>query len=174
MARKSNKQSTASKKQQKASAAEEVQQPQEQTAVEEPIVVVACDEGKNDASSCDDVTVICGEDSSSDADGKTPTSSSSNPKARKTVIDRIDAILALIEDNAPVSVVTKQLLSLRKTLDGAQIKNMKKSRKPNMYNMFMSEQMEKLKEQDIPATEKFKMCIKLWNERKEADAAAKQ
>lgn len=125
--------------------------------------------------SCDDgdVVVVTAEESCDDGDG-TNKQVSSNPKTRKTVVERIDAVLKLIEDNAPVSVITKQLLSVRKTLDGAQIKNIKKSRKPNMYNMFMSEQMEKLKDQDIPATEKFKMCIKLWNERKEADAATKQ
>jgi hypothetical protein len=37
----------------------------------------------------------------------------------------------------------------------------------------MSEEMEKLRDQDIPATEKFKMCIKKWNDRKAAaDAQA--
>lgn len=93
-------------------------------------------------------------------------STRSAPKARKSVVDKIDQILQLIEQGASVSVVTKHLQSVRKTLDGAQIKSTKKTRKPNSYNIFMSEEMEKLRESTMPATEKFKHCINLWNERK--------
>jgi hypothetical protein len=95
-----------------------------------------------------------------------PPSTRSAPKARKSVVDKIDQILQLIEQGASVSVVTKHLQSVRKTLDGAQIKSTKKTRKPNSYNIFMSEEMEKLRESTMPATEKFKHCINLWNERK--------
>jgi len=95
-----------------------------------------------------------------------PVTTRSAPKARKTVVDKIDWIIQLIEQGASVSVVTKNLQSVRKTLDGAQIKSTKKTRKPNSYNIFMSEEMEKLKESTMPATEKFKHCINLWNERK--------
>lgn len=93
-------------------------------------------------------------------------------KTRKTVVEKIDAVLEMIEQNASVSAITKQLQSIRKALDGAQIKTSKKTRKPNQYNLFMSEQMEKLKESDMPATERFKHCIKLWNERKETETTA--
>ena len=93
-------------------------------------------------------------------------------KTRKTIVEKIDTVLELIENNASVGAITKQLQTIRKALDGAQIKASKKTRKPNQYNLFMSEQMEKLKESELPATERFKYCIKLWNERKETEASA--
>ena len=89
-------------------------------------------------------------------------------RSRKSVVEKIDHVLHMIEQGASPSAVTKQLTAIRKTLDGAQIKASKKSRKPNPYNLFMSEEMEKLKDvTDIPATEKFKLCIQKWNEKKE-------
>ena len=94
-------------------------------------------------------------------------------RTRKSVVEKIDDVLALLEDNAPVSKITKHLQSIRRALDGAQIKSSKKTRKPNQYNLFMSEKMEELKDvTDIPATEKFKMCIQKWNESKAAKADA--
>ena len=93
-------------------------------------------------------------------------------KSRKTILEKLDAVLDLIDKNASINVITKQLHTIRKALDGAQIKACKKTRKPNQYNMFMSEQMEKLKESDMPATERFKHCIKLWNERKDIEVVA--
>lgn len=99
--------------------------------------------------------------------------SSNNQRNRLTIVQKLDRAIKMIEDGSPTGSIIKILVSIRKTLDGAHIKSSKKTRKPNQYNLFMSEQMEKLKEvSDIPATEKFKMCIKMWNERKVVDANA--
>lgn len=90
------------------------------------------------------------------------------PKSRKSVVDKIDAVIQMVEQGTTTpTTILKHLQSIRKTLDGAQIKSSKKTRKPNSYNIFMSEEMEKLKDSDMPATAKFKFCINKWNERKQ-------
>lgn len=87
-------------------------------------------------------------------------------KPRKSVVDKIDHVIHLVNQEASTSLIVKNLQSIRKVLDGAHIKSLKKSRQPNAYNLFMSEEMEKLKDSTMPATAKFKHCINLWNERK--------
>jgi DNA-binding FrmR family transcriptional regulator len=96
----------------------------------------------------------------------------STPKTRRTVVDKLDQIISMLENGSSVPSIIKQLHSIRKTLDGAQIKSTKKTRKPNSYNLFMSEEMEKLKDSTMPATEKFKHCINLWNEKKNITAVS--
>lgn len=94
-------------------------------------------------------------------------------RPRLTIVQKIEQVIAMLNsNNVPIQKVIKQLVSIRNALDGAQIKSSKKTRKPNKYNIFMSEQMEKLKDNhDIPATEKFKRCIEEWNKTKAAQTA---
>lgn len=93
-------------------------------------------------------------------------------KQRKTVVEKIDDVIHMAERQASIPTIVKQLQSIRKTLDGAQIKTTKKTRRPNKYNIFVSEQMELLKGSDMNATARFKVCIDRWNERKAIEAAA--
>lgn len=92
-------------------------------------------------------------------------------KPRKSVVDKIDYVINLVNQESSTSLIVKNLQSIRKVLDGAHIKSLKKSRQPNAYNLFMSEEMEKLKDSTMPATAKFKHCINLWNERKLSNIA---
>jgi hypothetical protein len=120
-----------------------------------------------------DVAVVCLDEVQSGESSDDVAVPVAGPKSRKSIVDRINEVIDQVEAKGSVDNIIKKLTSIRRALDGAQIKSSKKTRKPNQYNIFMSEEMEKLRDQDIPATEKFKMCIKKWNDRKAAaDAQA--
>lgn len=81
---------------------------------------------------------------------------------------RLDIAIKGLQNKGATKEVKMQLIRLRGQLNGAKIRQKSASRPPNRYNMWMKEQMAKLKENGMAPKDRFAYCISLWNAEKEA------
>lgn len=92
---------------------------------------------------------------------------SAGQRVAKTPLERIDQIIDSLDRSGVTKESVKELMLLRKQLDGAKIKPSHAKRKPNDYNLYIKMKMSEFKDNGMNPKERFAHCIKLWKEEKD-------
>lgn len=85
----------------------------------------------------------------------------------RSPVERIDLILSMLSTIKVNKTVLTELQQLRKALDGAKVKPEKRTRAPNAYNLFIKDEMVKVRAEypEMTSSEQFSECIKRWRGR---------